>query len=106
LFVAIVAPLDIVISTALSTTAASAAFTHQAISPCSVNSLKVKLSFLSTGRIQNSIAPLLVGKLIEMLRIFVLLRSKTLSSIVTMTVTILFTTILIDEVGDFTIKTG
>jgi hypothetical protein len=96
----------IVTSTALSTTAAFVAFTHQVTSLSSVNSLKAKLSFLSTGRIQNFIAPSLVGRLTEMLRTSVLLRSRTLSFIVTMTVTILSTTILIDEVGDFTIKTG
>jgi hypothetical protein len=106
LFVVTVALPGIVTSTALSTTAVFVVSTHQAISPSSVNSLKAKLSFLSTGRIQNSIAPSLVGRLTEMLRTSALLRSKTLSFIVTMTVTILFTIILIDEVGDFTIKTG
>jgi hypothetical protein len=80
--------------------------THQAISPSSVSSLKAKLFFLSTGRTQNFIAPSLTGKLIKMRRTSALLRSKTLFFTVTMTVTILFTTILIDEVGDFTIKTG
>jgi hypothetical protein len=79
---------------------------HQVISPSSVNSLKAKLSFLSTGRIQNFIAPSLVGRLTEMLQIFASLRSKTPSFTVTMTVIILFTTILIDEVSDFTIKMG
>jgi hypothetical protein len=106
LFVITVALPGIVTSTALNTTAESAVLTHQVISPSSVNSLKAKLSFLSTGRIQNSIAPLLVGRLTEMPRTSVLLRSKTPSFIVTMIVTIPFTTILIDEVGDFTIKTG
>jgi hypothetical protein len=41
-----------------------------------------------------------------MLWSFVLLRSKKLFSTVTMTMTIPFTITLIDEVGDFTIKTG
>jgi hypothetical protein len=79
---------------------------HQAISPSSVNSLRAKPSFLSTGKTWNSIAPLLVGKLTEMPRTSASLKSKTLFFTVTMTVTILFTMILIDEVSDFTIKTG
>jgi hypothetical protein len=79
---------------------------HQAISLSSVNSSRAKPFFLSTRRIQNSIAPLLVGKLTEMLRTSASLRSKMLFFIVTMTVTIPFTIILIDEVGDFLIKTG
>jgi hypothetical protein len=80
--------------------------THQAISLSSVNSSRAKLFFLSTGKIWNFIAPLLVGKLTEMLQISASLRSKTLFFIVTMTVIIPFTIILIDEVGDFSIKTG
>jgi hypothetical protein len=79
---------------------------HQATSPSSVNSLKAKLFFLSTGRIWNSTAPLLVGRLTETPQTFVSLRSKTLFSTETMTVTIPFMIILIDEVSDFTIKTG
>jgi hypothetical protein len=79
---------------------------HQATSPSSVNSLREKLSFLSTGKTLNSIVPLLVGKLTEMPRTSASLKSKRLFFIATMTVTILFTIILIDEVGDFTIKTG
>jgi hypothetical protein len=79
---------------------------HQATSLFSVNSLRVKPSFLSTGRTQNSIVPLLIGKLTEMPQTFASLKSKTLFFIVTMTVTILFTIMLIDEVGDFMIKTG
>jgi hypothetical protein len=79
---------------------------HPATSLSSVSSLKVKLFFLSTGKIQNFIAPSLVGRLIKTLQISALLRSKTLFFTVTMTVTILFTTILIDEVSDFTIKMG
>jgi hypothetical protein len=66
----------------------------------------VKLFFLSAGKIRNSIAPLPVGKLTEMLWISASLRSKMLFFIVTTTVTIPFTIILIDEVGDFSIKTG
>jgi hypothetical protein len=79
---------------------------HQAISLSSVNSLRAKLSFLSTGKTRNSIAPLLVGKLTEMPRTSASLKSKTLFFTETMTVTILFMIILIDEVGDFTIKMG
>jgi hypothetical protein len=66
----------------------------------------VKLFFLSTGKTQNFIAPSLVGRPIKMLQISALLRSKTLFFTVTMTMTILFMTILIDEVGDFMIKMG
>jgi hypothetical protein len=79
---------------------------HQATSPSSVNSLKAKLFFLLTGRTQNSISLLLVGKLTKMLRTSASLRSKMLFFTRTTTVTIPFTIILIDEVGDFTIKMG
>jgi hypothetical protein len=81
-------------------------FTHQAIFRSSVNSLKAKLFFLSIGRTWNSIAPSLVGRPTKMLQTSALLRSKTLFFTVTMTTTILFMTILIDEVGDFMIKMG
>jgi hypothetical protein len=79
---------------------------HQAISPSSVYSLRAKLSFLLIGKTRNSIGPLLVGKLTETLRTSVSPKSKTLFFTMTTTVTILFMIILIDEVGDFTIKTG
>jgi hypothetical protein len=79
---------------------------HQATSLSSVNSLRAKPSFLSTGKTQNSIVPLLVGKLTKMPRTSALLKNRTLFFTAIMTVTILFMTILIDEVGDFMIKTG
>jgi hypothetical protein len=79
---------------------------HQATSPSLVNSLRVKLSFLLTGKTPNSIVPLLVGKLTEMLQTSASLKSKMLFFTATMTVTILFMIILIDEVSDFTIKMG
>jgi hypothetical protein len=79
---------------------------HQAISLSSVNSLRAKLSFLLTGKTPNFILPLLVGKLTEMLQTSASLRSKMLFFTETMTVTILFMIILIDEVDDFTTKTG
>jgi hypothetical protein len=66
----------------------------------------VKQFFLLIGRIPNFTAPFLIGKLIVMWLIFASLRSKMLFFTGTMTVTIPFTIILIDEVGDFTIKMG